>query len=69
VASVILALAAKQSAKAAPRIRKAPISLTDSAVRRVKDLLSKRNQVSETMQKNIAIDLSQAAYLIFILAE
>jgi iron-sulfur cluster assembly accessory protein len=44
VASVILALAAKQSVKAAPRIRKAPISLTESAVRRVKDLLSKRNQ-------------------------
>ena len=45
VYNAILALAAKQASRSAPRLRRAPITLTDSAARRVKALLSKRNQV------------------------
>ena len=45
VSSSLLALAAATAARATARLRKAPISLTDGAADRVRDLLNKRNKV------------------------
>ena len=41
----LLALAAQAARRAAPRLRKAPIELTDAAAYRVRDLLGKRDKV------------------------
>lgn len=35
------------AARAAPRLRKAPIQLTDAAAERIRELLSKREKVSQ----------------------
>ena len=44
----LLALAAQAARRAAPRLRKAPIELTDAAADRVRDLLGKREKVSSS---------------------
>jgi len=42
----LLALAAQAARRAAPRLRKAPIELTDAAAERVRELLGKRDKVT-----------------------
>ena len=41
----VLAIAAKVASRSAPRLRRAPITLTEEAASRIKDLLTKRNKV------------------------
>ena len=44
--TTLLALAAQAARRAAPRLRKAPIELTDAAAERVRSLLGRREKVT-----------------------
>ena len=41
----VLAIAARVASRSASRLRRAPITLTEEAASRIKDLLAKRNKV------------------------